>query len=153
MTISDLRIPRHSAMQSRIADLHASAVRLSDDATAAQLKRLSDALLAGARLRWELGVLIVASPSGGVYHVTRAGCDCPNGRKCSARACWHVACFELLLDMLDTEAETADQEVDYYTAKAETELPGYRPRHSAADLGACLARAREALLSGNTGWA
>ena len=109
---SDLSIPRHSDMQARITDEHARAVRLQDDATSAQLKRLSDALLDGARLRWDLGTLVVGSPSGGTYHVTRAGCDCPNGRKSSRRACWHVAAFELLLDMLETEAETMDIEAD-----------------------------------------
>ena len=43
---------------------------------------------------------------------------------------------------------------DYYVVKAATELPGYRPdtRRTAADLGACLARARAAMLSGNNGW-
>jgi hypothetical protein len=105
---SDLFIPRHCDMQARIADLHASATRLQDTATAAQLARLSDALLRGARLRWDLGALMVSSPSGGTYRVTRGGCDCPNGQKCSKRACWHVAAFELLLDMLDTQAESAD---------------------------------------------
>lgn len=109
---SDMYIPRTSAIIARLTELHASAVRLSDDATADQLKRLSDALLAGARLAWELGALLVASPSGGRYRVTRGGCDCPNGRKCAKRQCWHVAAFELLLDMLGTEAESADNAAD-----------------------------------------
>lgn len=108
---SDLLIPRTADILDRALDCRASAARLMDDATVRQLDRLV-ANLPGARLCWALGALHIVSPSGGSYRVTRAGCDCPNGTKSHARACWHVAAFELLLDMLDTEAESADTAAD-----------------------------------------
>lgn len=111
MTISDLTIPRLSDILDRACEALASAYRLQDDPTARQLERTIRNLPA-AKLRWQLGTLILTSPSGSTYHVTRAGCDCPNGTKSHARACWHVATFELLTDMLDTEAQTRDQAAD-----------------------------------------
>lgn len=108
---SDLHIPRVSDIIDRALDLRGSAERLQDSATVRQLDRLI-AKLPDARLRWDLGTLIVASPSGHTYHVTRAGCDCLNSTRGHARQCWHVALFELLGDMLETEAETRDSEAD-----------------------------------------
>jgi hypothetical protein len=108
---SDLFIPRLADILDRALDLRGSALRLQDDATARQLDRLVTNLPA-ARLRWDLGTLVVSSPSGHTYHVTRAGCDCPNGQKSTARQCWHVATFELLGDMLETAAESADIAAD-----------------------------------------
>jgi hypothetical protein len=111
MTTSDLFIPRTADILDRVLDCRESAARLADDATARQLDRLI-AKLPGARLTWQLGTLYIVSPSGGRYQVTRAGCSCPNGQKCDKRQCWHVALHELLLDMLDTEAESADIEAE-----------------------------------------
>lgn len=108
---TDLPIPRTSDILDRACELLGSAYRLQDDTTARQLERLI-ANLPGARLSWQLGTLIVSSPSGNTYHVTRGGCDCPNGRKCAKRACWHCAAHELLLDLFATDCETADQEAD-----------------------------------------
>lgn len=108
MTIhSDLPIPRLSDILDRACDALASAYRLQDDQTAGQLERLI-ANAPGARLSWQLGALCIVSPSGGSYRVTRGGCDCPNGQRSRSRACWHIALFELLQDMLETDAETAD---------------------------------------------
>ncbi len=105
--VSDLPIPHLSDILDLALDLRGSAVRLQDTATVRQLDRLV-ANLPGATPCWQLGTLTVGSPSGNHYHITRAGCDCPNGQKSHARQCWHVAVFELLLDLSDTEAETRD---------------------------------------------
>lgn len=110
-TLSDLHIPRVSDILDRALDLRGSAERLADTATVRQLDRLVQKL-PQARLRWDLGTLEVNSPSGHTYRVSRAGCDCPNGMRGHARQCWHVALFELLGDMLETEAETRDSEAD-----------------------------------------
>lgn len=111
MTTSDLPIPRLTDILDRALDARASAVRLADDGTVRQLDRLV-VKLPDARLCWQLGTLHIASPSGGTYQVTRAGCSCPNGTKSAARQCWHVALHELLLDMHDTLAETADMQAE-----------------------------------------
>lgn len=111
MTISDLRIPRLTDIIARALDIRESAQRIGDTAATAQLDRLIERL-PGARLCWQLGTLVIESTSGNTYQVTRGGCSCLNGQRCGKRACWHVALFELLLDMLDTEAETLDQDAE-----------------------------------------
>lgn len=110
MTISDLHIPRLTDIIDRALDIRESAVRIQDEPAMRQIDRLIEKLPA-ARLCWQLGVLIVGSPSGQDYHVWQGGCDCVNGRKGKAQ-CWHWALFNLLLDMLDTAAETADHDAD-----------------------------------------
>jgi hypothetical protein len=109
---SDLPIPRLADILDRALDIRASAVRLSDDASIRQLDRLIGKLYDGTRLCWVLGVLHISSPSGRAYHVSQAGCDCPNGTKSRARACWHVALHGLLLDMFATQVATADMEAE-----------------------------------------
>ena len=66
-------------------------------------------VLAGARICWHAGDLLVASLNtpGAVYAVNARGCSCANGRAGRA-ACWHVELYEQLLAMRDTAAETAD---------------------------------------------
>lgn len=107
---SDMPIPSLENIKARALDIRASAARLGDEPAVRQLDRLLDNA-PHARLCWQLGTLHIDSPSGGHYQVTRAGCSCLNGRK-GQRACWHWACFNLLLDLLDTEAESADQVAD-----------------------------------------
>ncbi len=104
---TDMRIPRLTDIIARALDIRESAARLGDTAATRQIDRLIERL-PGARLCWVLGVLHIDSPSGGRYQVTRAGCSCLNSTKGHARACWHVALFELLLDMLETEAQSRD---------------------------------------------
>jgi hypothetical protein len=108
---SDLRIPRHTDIAARALDIRESAARLADDQAVRQLDRLI-ANLPDARVTWQLGTLVIDSPSGQTYQVTRGGCSCLNAKKCGKRQCWHVATFELLLDMLDTEADSADMSSD-----------------------------------------
>ena len=106
---SDLFIPRTTDLIARALDIRDSAVRLGDTATIAQVDRLVQKL-PGARLCWQLGTLIVTSPSGHTYHVTNAGCDCENARKCSKRQCWHLLCRGVLEDLFATACDTADMD-------------------------------------------
>lgn len=104
---SDLPIPRVTAIIARALDIRESAVRMHDAAAIRQIDRLIEKL-PHARLCWRLGTLVISSPSGGTYRVSRAGCDCLNAQRCGKRQCWHVCCFELLLDMFATECDSAD---------------------------------------------
>lgn len=108
---SDLLIPRTTAIIARALDYRDSAARIGDTAALRQIDRLI-AKLPDARLCWQLGTLHIVSPSGGRYQVTRAGCDCPNGTRGHARQCWHVALFELLLDLFETACDSADMAAD-----------------------------------------
>jgi len=108
---SDMLLPRLSDIIARALDIRDSAVRLADDATVRQIDRLVQKL-PGANLCWQLGTLHIASPSGGRYQVSRAGCDCLNAQRCGKRQCWHVALFELLLDLFETECDTADMQAE-----------------------------------------
>ena len=108
---SDMLLPRLSDIIARALDIRDSAVRLADDAAVRQIDRLVQKL-PGARLCWQLGTLHIVSPSGGHYQVSRAGCDCLNAQRCGKRQCWHVATFELLLDLFETECDTADMQAE-----------------------------------------
>ncbi len=44
---------------------------------------------------------------GNIYRTTQHTCDCP-----AFKPCWHMRMFDLLLDMLQTEADTADMQCD-----------------------------------------
>jgi len=112
MTISDLPIPRTSAIVDRALDYRDSAVRLGDTAMIERIDRLVRDKLPNAQLCWALGTLIIDSPSGHRYHVTRGGCDCLNGRRCGKRQCWHLIVRELLEDLFTTEVETMDMTAD-----------------------------------------
>lgn len=105
---SDLHIPPVADIIARALDIRASAVRLGDTQAIDQIDRLI-AKLPHARLCWKLGVLVVTSPSGNDYHVWSGGCDCTNGRFHKGE-CWHWALYNLLLDMLQTAADSADDE-------------------------------------------
>lgn len=107
---SDLHIPRTTDILDRALDIRASAVRLRDDQAVRQIDRLI-VKLPEARMCWVLGVLHIASPSGNTYHVTRAGCDCTNGRFHKGE-CWHWTLYNMLLDIFSTDCDTADQDAD-----------------------------------------
>lgn len=107
---SDLLIPRLSQIIDRALDCRDSAVRLSDDATAQHLTTLIKRL-PFARFYWALGTLHIDSPSGQHYAVTRAGCSCPNGTA-GKKECWHWHLLNVLLDMFETDCDTADALAD-----------------------------------------
>ncbi len=108
---SDLVVPAASAILARASDDSDTARRHEDYQGVRQLDRVRMNVLRGARLCWVRGDLLIASINhpGVVYSVNRSGCSCPNGAAGRAQ-CWHVALFDLLLAMLETEAETADME-------------------------------------------
>lgn len=112
MTTSDLPIPRMADIIARALDYRASAERLKDMLLIDRIDRLINDKLPTARLCWELGTLLVSSPSGHTYHVSRSGCDCINAQRSGKRACWHLLIHELLLDLFETEAETADMQAE-----------------------------------------
>ena len=108
---TDILLPRATDIIARALDIRGIAVHRADDATVRQLDRLMEKL-PFARMSWDLGALVVKSPSGGQYRITRAGCNCPNGQKCDRRQCWHVCLFELILDMFETACDTLDMEAE-----------------------------------------
>jgi hypothetical protein len=108
---TDLPIPRVSDILDRALDIRQIAVHRADDATVRQLDRLIEKL-PFAKLCWQLGTLLVSSPSGGHYRVSRAGCSCLNAQRSGKRQCWHVVLHELLLDLFETEVVTLDMEAE-----------------------------------------
>lgn len=147
---SDLVIPAAADILARATDDQRQAQLHGDLAGANQLNRLRMNITRGARLTWCLGDLLIQSVNnpGQVYSVNRSGCTCKNGQAGRAQ-CWHVALYDLLLDMRDTEAETADMEAD-----AACDPPGENPLGdeegdslpSARAFGARLAQARSRYL-------
>lgn len=104
---SDAPIPAASDIIARAAELRESAVRQNDSACVRQIDRLIVSVACGARMAWDRGVLLVQSlntPSN-IYRVRCGQCTCK-----ATKPCWHNALYELLLDMQQTEADTADME-------------------------------------------
>jgi hypothetical protein len=102
---SDLPIPPVTQILARASELRADAQRRADDATARQLGHLIDALNGGVRMVWVLGDLLVTSASTPhtVYTVSCGECNCP-----AYRPCKHLALAEVLLSLLETEADSMD---------------------------------------------
>jgi hypothetical protein len=153
---SDLTIPPVASILALVKERYDQARHFDDTPGARQLDRVRVNLLAGARLAWSLGDLLVQSVNnpGQVYSVSARGCTCPNGVKGKA-SCWHVCLYDTLIDMRETEAETADQEADQADEDDdEPELRGVRRAlddaaaaigYSTAGLGQRLAAARARL--------
>lgn len=106
---SDVAIPANAAILARAADLRADAVQQRDTARVRQLDHLRDALRSGVRMAWNLGDLLVSSAStpGAHYVVSCGRCNCP-----AYKPCKHLALFDILIDMLDTDAGDADFEIE-----------------------------------------
>lgn len=97
-----------------LAKERADQARMHDDTPGARaLDRMRMNVLNGARLRWHLSDLLIQSVNnpGSVYSVNRSSCTCPNGAAGKA-TCWHICLFDLLLDMRETAADTADIDAD-----------------------------------------
>lgn len=110
---SDLSIPATDDILAVVKDRHAMALLHEDWPGVGQLDRVRANLTRGARLTWCDGDLLVQSVNnpGQVYSTNGRGCTCPNGRKGKSE-CWHVAVHDLLLDMMDERAATADHEAN-----------------------------------------
>lgn len=108
-TETDLSVPSIAAILDRASEQRADALRLADLSTARQLELLLLALKGGMQMAWNYGDLLVSSAStpGTVYTVSCGQCNCP-----ARKPCKHLKLAEVLLDMLDTLAESADIEAD-----------------------------------------
>jgi hypothetical protein len=117
---SDLAIPPAADILAVVKDRYDLAVQHDDIGGARQLDRVRANLIQGARLVWCLGDLLIQSVNhpGLVYSVNRRGCTCPNGAA-GRSDCWHVALYDLLLDMQEEAATTADMEADRAEAQQE----------------------------------
>lgn len=101
-----MRVPSLSSIVNRALDLRGDAVQAHDESTVKGIDNLIANLYRGMKMRWSIdGSLIVtsATTAGRAYRVTGQGCDCP-----AFVPCKHMRLRELLLDMLETEAETRD---------------------------------------------
>lgn len=107
-----MRVPSTARMINRALDLRSDAIRQHDLVTVAGLDILIRNLYRGARLSWaDGGELLIRSVStpGAVYTVRSNCCSCP-----SFSPCWHGRARDLILDMIETEAETADMAAAYH---------------------------------------
>ena len=111
--ISDTAIPPAAEIAALAKERGDDAQRVGDWGGAAQLARVRKNVLSGAPLLWHLGDLLVSSLNtpGAVYVVNSRGCSCPNGRNGKAQ-CWHVALFDLLAELRQTAADSADIAAD-----------------------------------------
>lgn len=107
---SDLTIPDRAEILALISERRDLALHRGDHRARACLERVAHNLSRGAGLAWALGELLVESLNhpGTVYTVDSQGCSCPNG----GRSCWHACVRDLLLDMQQSAADTADAEAE-----------------------------------------
>lgn len=112
---SDMPIPPLFVLLPRAAELRGSALRQNDPACVRQIDRLIVSVACGARMAWDRGTLLVQSLNtpGAVYRVRCGQCTCK-----ATKPCWHNALYELLLDMQQTLADTADMDADAYAEAA-----------------------------------
>lgn len=144
LPVSDLSIPERDAILEVIKERYDTA-RLHDDAQGArQLDRARQNLLRGAHLSWHLGDLLIQSVNcpGAVYSVNARGCTCPNGAAGRA-SCWHVALYDLLIDMQEDRALAADILADGAVERAEQEAD----RAARAELGRRLCAVRSRVMA------
>jgi hypothetical protein len=101
-----MTIPPMTSILARAVELRSDAIHQHDAAGVRQLDSLIIGVACGYnQLCWEYQYLNVASATtpGAIYQVSHSSCTCP-----AFKPCHHQRLRELLLDMLDTEAETAD---------------------------------------------
>ena len=120
LAASDRALPPVAAILATAQERFATAQDAGDYPGAAQIARVRQNLSRGAHLTWQLGDLLISSVNtpGAVYTVNRRGCTCPNGQAGKAQ-CWHVALFDLLLDMQQDAADAADSAAELAQARAE----------------------------------
>lgn len=101
-----MRLPSKQRIIDRALDQRGDALLQHDSIARRQIDTLIGNMYSGARLAWSQdGSLRVASVNtpGAVYTTTDRSCTC-----LARGLCWHMRIRELLLDILDTEATTAD---------------------------------------------
>ena len=136
---SDLDIPALDTILTLAQERGETAQRYSDDAGVRQLDRLRMNLLKGATLQWHRGDLLIQSVNnpGLVYRVNARGCSCPNGMA-GRSSCWHVALYDLLIDLQEQAAIDADMQADVLA------LQGEEPEPPRPTIGQRIAQARAA---------
>lgn len=104
-----LILPTTATIADRAAELIAMATRRNDTDAIAVLARVCENIAKGAQLRWDMYDLHVTSVNrpGAVYIVSCGVCDCP-----AYKPCWHIAAYEIAVELLDDQAGDADFEAD-----------------------------------------
>jgi hypothetical protein len=122
---SDQLLPSTADILDAAKERAGTAWTFGDFDGSAQLGRVRQNLLNGARLTWHAGDLLVQSVNnpGSVYTTSQRGCTCPNGRK-GKQTCWHIALFELLVEMAENRAAARDLLADAAAYRAELESDG-----------------------------
>jgi hypothetical protein len=110
---SDQTCPDRDDLLALVKERHDTAIRFEDMPGARQLDRVRCNLLSGAGLTWHLGDLLIQSINnpGSIYSVNSTGCTCPNGAAGRA-SCWHVALYDLLIELAEERAASADMSAD-----------------------------------------
>lgn len=136
---TDLDIPALDTILTIAQERGETAQRYGDDAGVRQLDRLRMNLLKGATLQWHRGDLLIQSVNnpGLVYRVNARGCSCPNGMA-GRSSCWHVALYDLLIDLQEQAAIDADMQADVLA------LQGEEPEPPRPTIGQRIAAARAA---------
>jgi hypothetical protein len=119
---TDQLLPATAEILAAAKEYADTARTFGDLAGAAQLGRVRQNLLNGARLTWHLGDLLIQSVNnpGSVYTTSQRGCTCPNGAA-GKQTCWHLALFELLVTIAEDRAAARDMLADAAAYRAEQE--------------------------------
>jgi hypothetical protein len=104
-----LNLPTTASILARAIELIDLAERHNDPQAHAVLGRVKTNIEHGARLRWDMYELHVTSANtpGAVYTVDCGVCDCP-----AYKPCWHIAAYEITIELLDDQAGDSDFEAD-----------------------------------------
>lgn len=108
---SDLHIPPAADILDRAADLrHDMQLQRDTSAVKAFNAIIASVVCDYGVLAWDGPYLTVASEStvGSTHQVSAFGCSCD-----ARKPCYHMRLRELLIGIMETEAETADVEAEY----------------------------------------
>lgn len=107
-----MRIPSLATLVNAALDTRADAQACGDTTSVRHIDKLIANLYRGQHQRFDpaSGALIVRSANqpGAVYRVTAQRCSCPS----YAPYCTHRRLYDLILTVLDTQADTADMALD-----------------------------------------
>lgn len=104
-----LILPTTATIADRAAELIATATRRNDTDAIAVLARVCENIAKGAQLRWDMYDLhvTIANRLGAQYTVSCGVCDCP-----AYKPCWHIAAYEIAIELLNDQAGDCDFEAD-----------------------------------------
>jgi len=102
-----MRIPSTTRIVNRALDLRGDALNQNDPATVRKIDTMIRNLYCGMKLKWDSGdgalVITSCNTAGASYRVGQQSCTCPAYSYCN-----HLRLRDLLIDMAETDAETAD---------------------------------------------